>query len=95
MYHYRNAIRSKLGMEGVVLIRETNSLLYRKHIKGGMIMNNTEKTFEESKKEWQEEAKRVQRKMKMVELCMLPLRIVLFPIMLVVCLFRWTYKYDE
>ena len=76
-------------MEGVILIREINRLLYEKNIlKEVWIMNNTEKTYEETKKEWQEEAKRVQRKMKMVELYMLPLRIILFPIMLVIRLFR-------
>ena len=58
-------------------------------------MNNTEKTYEETKKEWQEEAKKVKRRRKRYELCMLLLRIILFPIMLVVRLFRWTYKYDE
>lgn len=58
-------------------------------------MNNTEKTFEESKKEWQEEAKKVQRRRKRYELCMWPLRIILFPIMLVVRLFRWTYHMDD
>ena len=58
-------------------------------------MNNTEKTYEKSKEVWQEEAKRVEKRMKRYELCMLPLRIILFPIMLVVRLFRWTYKYDE
>ena len=67
----------------------------RKHIKGGIIMNNTEKTYEKSKEVWQEEAKRVEKRMKRYELCMLPLRIILFPIMLVVRLFRWTYQYDE
>ena len=58
-------------------------------------MNNTEKTYEKSKEVWQEEAKRVEKRMKRYELCMLPLRIILFPIMLVVRLFRWTYRYDE
>lgn len=67
----------------------------RKHIKGGIIMNNTEKTYEKSKEVWQEEAKRVEKRMKRYELCMLPLRIILFPVMLVVRLFRWTYQYDE
>ena len=67
----------------------------RKHIKGGIIMYNTEETYEKSKEVWQEEAKRVEKRMKRYELCMLPLRIILFPIMLVVRLFRWTYQYDE
>ena len=58
-------------------------------------MNNTEKTYEKSKEVWLEEAKNVEKRMKRYERCMLPLRIILFPIMLVVRLFRWTYKYDE
>ena len=67
----------------------------RKHIKGGIIMNNTEKTYEKSKEIWLEEAKNVEKRMKRYEWCMLPLRIILFPIMLIVRLFRWTYRYDE
>ena len=58
-------------------------------------MDDTEKTYEETKRKWQEEVKIVQRRRKRYELCILPLRIILFPIMLVVRLFRWTYQYDE
>lgn len=39
MYHYRNAIRSKFGTEGVILIRENNNFYYEVEInisiKGG------------------------------------------------------------